>query len=160
MAITYREINEGDNQELAELIRTVLREFKVDKPGTVYTDPTTDHLSEVFKVEQSAYWIAEEEGKIIGGCGIYPTSGLPEGCAELVKLYTSAAARGRGIGKMLMQKSISSAQQFGYHQIYLESFPELSTAVAMYEKAGFKKLSAPLGQSGHFACNVWMLLIL
>ena len=160
MAITYREIREKDNQELAEVIRTILREFKIDKPGTVYTDPTTDHLSEVFKTEQSAYWIAEEDDKIIGGCGIFPTSGLPEGCVELVKLYTSAAARGKGVGKMLMQKSIESAQGFGYNQIYLESFPELTTAIGMYEKAGFKKLSAALGNSGHFACNVWMLLVL
>lgn len=160
MAITYREIQEQDNQELAELIRTILREFKIDKPGTVYTDPTTDHLSDVFELEQSAYWIAEEEGKIIGGCGIYPTSGLPDGCVELVKLYTASSARGKGVGKMLMQKSIESAQQFGYNEIYLESFPELSTAIGMYEKAGFKLLSAPLGNSGHFACNVWMLLVL
>lgn len=160
MAITYREIREKDNQELAEVIRTILREFKIDKPGTVYTDPTTDNLSEVFKTEQSAYWIAEEDDKIIGGCGIYPTSGLPDGCVELVKLYTSAAARGKGVGKMLMQKSIESAQQFGYNEIYLESFPELTTAIGMYEKAGFKKLSAALGNSGHFACNVWMLLVL
>ncbi|MDY0905686.1 GNAT family N-acetyltransferase [Pedobacter sp. CFBP9032] len=160
MAITYREIREKDNQELAEVIRTILREFKIDKPGTVYTDPTTDHLSDVFKTEQSAYWIAEEDDKIIGGCGIFPTAGLPDGCVELVKLYTSAAARGKGVGKMLMQKSIESAQQFGYNEIYLESFPELTTAIGMYEKAGFKKLSAALGNSGHFACNVWMLLVL
>lgn len=29
--------------------------------------------------------------------------------------------------------------------------------VDMYEKAGFRYLSAPLGNSGHFACNLWML---
>ncbi|WP_316807012.1 GNAT family N-acetyltransferase [Pedobacter agri] len=160
MAITYRNIEEKDNQELAAVIRTIFREFKIDQPGTVYTDPTTDHLSEVFKTEQSIYWVAEEDGKIIGGCGIYPTDGLPDGCVELVKLYTSAAARGKGVGKTLMQKSIESAQHFGYNEIYLESFPELTTAISMYEKAGFKYLSAPLGNSGHFACNVWMLLLL
>ncbi|TCD11228.1 GNAT family N-acetyltransferase [Pedobacter frigidisoli] len=160
MAITYRKIEEKDNTELAEVIRTILREFKIDKPGTVYTDPTTDHLFNVFTAKQSDYWVAEEDGLLIGGCGIYPTSGLPDGCVELVKLYTSAAARGKGVGKMLMQKSIESAQHFGYNEVYLESFPELKTAISMYEKVGFKKLSAPLGNSGHFACNVWMLLVL
>ena len=160
MAITYRKIEEKDNQELAAVIRTIFREFKIDKPGTVYTDQTTDHLSEVFKTEQSVYWIAEEDGRIIGGCGIYPTAGLPEGCVELVKLYASATARGKGVGKTLMQKSIESAQHFGYYEVYLESFPELTTAISMYEKAGFKPLAAPLGNSGHFACNVWMLLLL
>ena len=160
MAINLREINKGDNAALAELIRVVFREFKIDKPGTVYTDPTTDSLYEVFQQPGSAYWLAEEDGILLGGCGIYPTDGLPEGCVELVKFYLSASSRGKGLGKLLMQKSIASAQHFGYNEIYLESFPELSTAIGMYEKAGFKKLSAPLGNSGHFACNVWMLLVL
>ncbi|RNL54191.1 GNAT family N-acetyltransferase [Pedobacter jejuensis] len=160
MGLLIRKIEKRDNQELAELIRVVFREFKIDKPGTVYTDPTTDDLFEVFEKEGSAYWLAEEDGVLLGGCGIYPTDGLPDGCVELVKFYLSAAARGKGIGKMLMQKSIESAQQFGYNEMYLESFPELATAIGMYEKAGFKKLESPLGNSGHFACNVWMLLVL
>ncbi|GGI24294.1 GNAT family N-acetyltransferase [Pedobacter mendelii] len=160
MSIQIRKIEEKDNQELADLIRVIFREFKIDKPGTVYTDPTTDYLSEVFKKEGSVYWLAEEDGVLLGGCGIYPTDGLPESCVELVKFYLSAASRGKGIGKMLMQKSIESAQHFGYNKVYLESFPELSTAIGMYENAGFKKLESPLGNSGHFACNVWMLLIL
>ncbi len=57
------------------------------------------------------YWIAEEDGKITGGCGIYSTPGLPEGCAELVKLYLLPEHRGKGIGKMLMEKSFESAQR-------------------------------------------------
>lgn len=160
MAVTVRKIEVADNKATAEMIRTILREFKIDKPGTVYTDPTTDDLSTLFEQPGSAYWIAEEDGEIIGGCGIYPTAGLPDGCVELVKLYTSAASRGKGIGKLLMEKSIESAQHFGYNEVYLESFPELTTAIYMYEKAGFKKLSAALGNSGHYACNVWMLLVL
>ncbi|WP_316824927.1 GNAT family N-acetyltransferase [Pedobacter miscanthi] len=160
MALTVRKIEKADNKATAEMIRTILREFKIDKPGTVYTDPTTDDLFTLFEHSGSTYWLAEEDGVIIGGCGIYPTEGLPEGCVELVKLYTSAASRGKGIGKLLMEKSIESAQHFGYNEMYLESFPELTTAISMYEKAGFKKLSAPLGNSGHFACNVWMLLVL
>ena len=160
MSITVRKIVAEDDAAAAEMIRTILREFKIDRPGTVYTDPTTDHLSKLFEHPESAYWIAEEDGEILGGCGIYPTSGLPEGCVELVKLYTAASARGKGIGKMLMQKSIESAQHFGYNEVYLESFPELTTAINMYKKAGFITLPAPLGNSGHFACNVWMLLVL
>ncbi len=158
MNLKIRKIEETDNKELASLIRAVFREFKIDKPGTVYTDPTTDHLSDVFKQAGSGYWLAEEEGVLLGGCGIYPTDGLPEGCVELVKFYLSNQARGKGLGKLLMQKSIETAQQLGYKKIYLESFPELSTAIGMYEKAGFKALSGPLGNSGHFACNIWMLL--
>jgi len=157
LTITFRKIEEKDNKELAELIRTVFREFKIDLPGTVYFDPTTDNLYKLFTTPGSEYWLAEENGKIIGGCGIYPTPGLPEGCAELVKLYLSASSRGKGIGRMLMEKSFESAKKLNYKQLYLESLPELGKAISLYDKAGFRHLSSRLGNSGHFGCNIWMI---
>ncbi|GAB3201975.1 putative acetyltransferase [Pontibacter aydingkolensis] len=157
MSITIRPIKAEDNQVLATLIRQVFREFKIDRPGTVYTDSTTDDLFSLFQHPASAYFVAEQNGEIVGGCGVYPTDGLPEGCAELVKFYLAAGARGKGIGNKLMQQSIEQAREFGYKQLYLESFPELAKAVSMYEKAGFKPLPHALGNSGHFACNIWML---
>ena len=155
--IIIRPIKEKYNIVLAELIRTVFREFKIDMPGTVYTDPTTDNLFDLFKTPRSKYWVAEENGKLLGGCGIYPTSGLPNGYAELVKFYLLAVSRGKGIGKALMENSFASAKALGYECLYLESFPELYKAVSMYEKAGFIHLDKPLGMSGHFACNIWMV---
>lgn len=56
-----------------------------------------------------------------------------------------------------MGRRFISAVSSGYEQLYLESFPELGTAVNMYEKAGFKHLEKPLGNSGHHACTIWML---
>lgn len=155
--ITFRHIEKKDNKEIADLIRTVFREFKIDRPGTVYFDPTTDDLYTLFQKHGSIYWIAVEDEKIIGGCGIYATPGLPEGCAELVKLYLSSTHRGKGVGRHLLEKSIESAKKSGYSQLYLESLPELDQAIGLYEKAGFKFIPKPLGNSGHFGCNIWML---
>lgn len=157
MNVSYRQIREKDNKNIAELIRSVFREFGIDRPGTVYFDPTTDDLFTLFTKPGSIYWIAEEDEIIIGGCGIYSTPGMPEGCAELVKLYLDPAKRGRGIGKELLNKSIDSARLMGYKQVYLESLPELSRALSLYEKAGFRYIPGPLGNSGHFGCNIWML---
>jgi len=28
----------------------------------------------------------------------------------------------------------------------------------MYEKAGFRSINHPMGNSGHFGCDIWMLL--
>ncbi len=157
MGITFRPIEKKDNLVLAELIRTVFREFKIDRPGTVYTDPTTDNLFSLFQKPGSAYWVAEENETVLGGCGIYPTEGLPEGCAELVKIYLVKGCRGKGIGKELMNLSTSWAKQFGYGQLYLESLPELNNAVGMYERAGFTTITKPLGNTGHFGCTLWMV---
>jgi len=152
-----RPIEKKDNRELAELIRRVFREFKIEKPGTVYFDPTTDDLFSLFITPGSEYWIAEENGAIIGGCGVFPTPGLPDGCAELVKLYLSESLRGRGIGWQLMSKTFDSARRLGYSQLYLESLPELGKAINLYERAGFITIPGALGNSGHFGCTIWMV---
>jgi putative acetyltransferase len=155
--VTYRLLEEKDNMEIAGVIRSVFREFGIDRPGTVYFDPTTDDLFSLFQKKGSAYWIAEERGKIIGGCGVFATPGLPDDCAELVKLYLLPEQRGRGIGRMLMERTYDSARQMGYKRLYLESMPELSKAIGIYEKAGFRFIPERMGNSGHFNCNIWMI---
>jgi putative acetyltransferase len=157
MSIIYRPIEQKDNAEISALIKKVFREFKIDMPGTVYTDPTTDALFELFETVGSAYFVAEENGALLGGCGIFPTAGLPDGYAELVKFYLAAEARGKGTGNQLMQMSMDWAKTFGYTNLYLESFPELAKAVSMYERAGYKNIDHALGNSGHYSCNIWMV---
>lgn len=155
--MNIRTIKRGDNREIAEVIRKVFREFGIDRPGTVYYDPTTDDLFSLFQKEGSFYLIAEEEGKIAGGCGIYPTPELPEGCAELVKLYLLPEARSKGTGRMLLENSIEKARELGYKQLYLESMPELGKAISLYERSGFRFIPGPMGNSGHFGCDIWMV---
>ena len=158
MSVTLRNIKKEDNEELACIIRASLVEFDVPKIGTVYSDPDTDRLFELFEgAPASCYFVAEEDGVLMGGCGVYPTPGLPAGYAELVKLYLTNATRGRGIGKMMMDKCYDAAKAMGYTHLYLESFPQLAKAVSIYEKAGFKPLDGALGNSGHFACTIWMV---
>jgi putative acetyltransferase len=157
MAVIFRRIQAKDNEAIASLIRSVFREFNIARPGTVYYDPTTDDLYGLFRTEGSEYWIAEEDGSIIGGCGVFPTPGLPEDCAELVKLYLNTASRGKGTGRKLMELTFESARRIGYKKLYLESLPELGKAISLYERAGFRNIPGPLGNSGHFGCTIWML---
>lgn len=152
-----RPIESRDNEALAKVIRTALAEFGANKPGTVYFDPTTDALFELFRTPGSYYYVATINEKVVGGCGIFPTENLPDGTCELVKLYVAKDARGTGLGKQLMEKSMNWAKENGYTQVYLESMPELSKAVSIYEKVGFKSLNHPLGNSGHCGCDIWML---
>ena len=132
-----RRIEKKDNEALAKVIRGILTEHGVNRPGTVFTDPTTDDLFALFQNKNSDYWVAEVNGKVVGGCGIYPTKGLPGDCIELVKLYLESGARGLGLGKRLMELNISEAEKMGYGSIYLETLSELSDAFGLYEKLGF-----------------------
>jgi len=152
-----RPIQPEDNATLAVIIRNALKEFGADKPGTVYYDETTDHLYELFQKEKSAYTVALEGDELLGGAGIYPTDGLPSDTCELVKMYLAPAARGKGIARPLMERCFTNAIENGFKKLYIETMPELATAVKMYEKFGFSYLTQPLGSSGHTGCDIWML---
>jgi putative acetyltransferase len=155
--LIIRNIALNDNEAIAKVIRAALTEFGANKPGTVFYDTTTDHLFELFQIPGAIYFIAELNGKLVGGAGIYPTEGLPDKTCELVKLYLHKDARGIGLGKQLLLKSMQWAKENEYEQVYLESMPELSKAVSIYENVGFKKIHHALGNSGHDGCDIWMI---
>ncbi|MEP6927581.1 MAG: GNAT family N-acetyltransferase [Ginsengibacter sp.] len=155
--ILIRKITADDDAKIAFIIRSCLEEFSAVKPGTVYFDETTDHLYNVFQTERSAYFIVEINGEVFGGAGIFPTESLPPKTCELVKMYLLSKARGKGIGKLLLQKCMEEARNKGFEKMYLESMPELVNAIAMYEKNGFTFITKPLGNSGHTGCDVFMI---
>jgi len=156
-AVLIRTIQPADNTALASIIRHSLTEFGANKPGTVFYDPTTDALYELFQAPGSTYFVAEENGRILGGAGLFPTAGLPEGVCELVKMYLHKDSRGKGLGRLLINKCLDTARDMGYRKVYLETMPELRKAVSVYEKFGFSYLGGPLGNTGHFGCDVWMI---
>ena len=156
--IVVRHIQPGDNAAMAKIIRNALEEFGANKPGTVYFDESTDHLYELFLAEpMSEYFVAEKNGILLGGAGIYPTDALPEGTCELVKMYLAPAARGLGLGRSMIARCMEAAKAKGFQQMYLETMPELRKAVSVYEKFGFTYLPLPLGNSGHNGCDIWMI---
>jgi putative acetyltransferase len=156
--IKIREVRREDNLVLAQIIRAAFIEFGAPLTGTVYEDPTTDALFELFETKKNAIlFVAEDQGLVVGCCGIFPTNGLDNGYAELVKFYLASEARGKKIGKTLFEKSIQAARDFKYQFLYIESQPSFSKAVQMYERYDFKYLNHSLGNSGHDNCDVWML---
>src|SRR5215207_2498954 len=155
--IIIREIEEKDNAAIANVIRRTLEEFGANHPGTVYYDASTDALFQLFQqTPRSVYFIAEKDGVVLGGGGIFPTDGLPDDTCELVKMYLLPQVRGIGLGRELIQRCIGFAKEAGYKNIYLETMPELKQALKTYEKLGFKYLDKPMGNSGHHGCELWM----
>ncbi len=152
-----RPIQPADNPVIAKIIRDTLTEFGANHPGTVYYDPTTDALFELFRQEKSVYNIAEIDGKIVGGGGIFPTAGLPADTCELVKMYLLPEARGAGLGTLLIKKCLEQAKANGFSKVYLETMNELKAALKVYERLGFSYLTGPMGNSGHFGCPLWMM---
>ncbi len=155
--VVIRPINPEDNTELAKVIRQVFIEHGAPQHGTVFSDPTTDDLYNLFREERSVLWVALIDDQIMGCCGVYPTPGLGDDTVELVKFYLDADARGHGIGKKLLEYSMRSAVELGFKRMYIESLPHYAKAVSIYEQLGFTHLDHPMGESGHTTCNIWMI---
>jgi len=152
-----RKIKKEDNQEVAKLIRSVFDEMEIPKVGTAYEDPCLDLMFEEYNKPQSVYLVVENEGKIVGSAGIAPLeNGDPKVC-ELQKMYFLPETRGLGIGSKMMEKCLEKARSFGFEKCYIETMPFMHAAQKLYKKSGFEYLDAPMGNTGHCSCPVWML---
>lgn len=156
--IQIRPIKPEDNAAIARIIRSTLTEFGANHPGTVFTDPTTDDLYSLFGTTGSFYHVAEYQGELLGGAGIFPSEGLPPATCELVKMYLLPEARSIGLGRRMIADGLEKARSMGYRHVYIETMPELGRAVDVYRRFGFRDLAGPLGNTGHYGCSVWMIL--
>jgi putative acetyltransferase len=152
--IIIREIEEKDNQAVGELVQKVLMEMGAPKIGTAYSDPYLFNLSDVYSDPKTIYYVIEIDGKITGGAGI---GTLENDICELQKMYFLPECRGLGLGTKLMELCIEKAKEFGYSKCYLETMHYMESAQKLYKKVGFENIDAPIGNTGHTSCPVWMI---
>lgn len=156
--LRVRPMQSDDNPHIARVIRDVSAEFGLtaDKGFTV-ADPNLDHLFELYSQPDSAYWVIELEGKIVGGGGVAPLKCSEEGICELQKMYFMPAVRGMGLARELAMQAMDFARERGYKRCYLETTASLTRAVRLYEHLGFEHIDGPMGCTGHVDCEVTML---
>lgn len=156
-SVIIREIAQKDNATVAKLIRKVLVDLGVPKVGTAYADKALDRLFENYNIPNASYFVVVENARVIGCAGIAPLDTYEGNLCELQKMYFLEAARGKGIGAKMMQICLDRAKEFGFEKVYLETMPYMEAAQKLYVKSGFKYLNAPMGNTGHFSCPIWML---
>ena len=155
-----RPIASADDMAMAAIIRTVMPEFGASGPGFAITDPEVDAMSAAYSRPGHAYFVLEQDGQILGGCGIGALVGGEPGVCELRKMYFLPEVRGRGQGEQMLRRSLQAARELGYRTCYIETLNSMTGAMKLYEKLGFQRLSGPMGATGHFGCDRWYALAL
>ena len=91
-------------------------------------------FTETVEKENFRYFVAEEEGEIIGYCGFLFV--LDE--AEIPNVCVKSSARKRGVGKQMMSVLMEEAKKLGMAVLYLEVRESNTPARALYKSLGFE----------------------
>ncbi len=157
MTYTIEEIRPEFDDAICRIIKKIGGEYGAIGEGFGPSDAEVLNMSRHYNVStRSLYLIARIEDRVIGGGGIASFKGSDEVC-ELRKLFLLPESRGMGIGKELTQRCLSFALSQGYKQCYLDTLSNMKSAIALYEKFGFKHLDKPFDGTIHGGCDVWML---
>lgn len=80
-----------------------------------------------------------------------------DGVYELTKMAVSPEARGRGIGRLLMDAALDLYRTLDARELFLESSSLLGPALALYESVGFRHHPAPRAGSHYARADVHMV---
>ncbi|WP_164661056.1 GNAT family N-acetyltransferase [Tropicibacter sp. Alg240-R139] len=109
---------EGFDSSFGELVAQILADFVTDH------DPVRERG-----------WIAEEDGQRLGS--IFCVSAGP-GSAKLRLFLLTPQARGKGLGKQLLQACMDYARETGYSEMVLWTHESHEAACALYVKFGWQ----------------------
>ena len=155
---SIRPITTADDAAMAAIIRGVMPEFGATGDGFAINDPEVDWMHRAYSQPRCAYFVVEREGRVVGGAGVAPLEGGDPGVCELRKMYFLPEARGIGAGSAMMARCLQAARELGFRQCYLETLTGMDSAMKLYERSGFRRISCSMGHTGHGGCNTFYLL--
>jgi len=90
---------------------------------------------------QHSRLVAIENGELLGWAALTPVSGrcVYAGVAE-VSVYVSTKARGKGVGKLLLEKLIEESERNNIWTLQAGVFPENASSLKIHEASGFRKI--------------------
>lgn len=159
---TIRRIEPRDDAIVAAIIRATMTEFGCAGEGFAIHDAEVDAMSANYASPDSAYWVVEIDGRVLGCGGFARLAGTTreDATAEVRKMYFHEELRGRGAGKRLLGLILESMRAAGYRTAYLETTSQMRAARALYASFGFEETCAPEGATGHHGCDRFLRLSL
>ncbi|MCM0677323.1 GNAT family N-acetyltransferase [Micromonospora phytophila] len=125
-----------DSPVAQRLIRAALADLGVRYGGS--GDETPVEAGE-FEPPAGAFLVALLDGEPVG-CGGWRSHGDAGDTAELKRMYTAPAARGRGVARAVLAAVERSAREHGRKRIVLECGDKQPEAIAMYISAGYERI--------------------
>lgn len=152
-----RPIRKKDIAAVASIIRDVMTEHGAVGCGYSINDPEVDDMYSAYPGPDAAFFVVEKDGALLGCGGMAALVGGPPDVCELRKMYFRPELRGKGIGARLLGQILDAARESGFKRCYLETLESMGQARKLYRQHGFEPIDGSLGNTGHSACNSFML---
>ena len=143
---THTKATKEDSKSAQDVIFTVLKEYNF----TPELESADADLVNVEAYYSKGYFglIINDLNKPVGAFGLHDLEG--ETC-KLRKMYLLPEARGKGLGKWMLNFMIAKAKELGYNRIELETATRLESAVILYRSMGFEQL---ISENATPACDL------
>jgi ribosomal protein S18 acetylase RimI-like enzyme len=105
---------------------------RVDPPHRGLAVPLSEHLAELRAAEHAV--VAEDRGMVVG---VAAADLEWSGRVRVQHIYVAPTARGRGVGRALMQSVVGFARTQGSRCVWLETQASNYPAVQFYRRVGF-----------------------
>ncbi len=103
-------------------------------------DADLDDIEANYCRRGGCFLVVEDAAKRIVGCaGLHPQNPRR---AELCKMYLERSARGRGLGRQLLESLLEAARQGGFREVWLETNSTLTEAITLYKQYGFQPVDS------------------
>jgi N-acetylglutamate synthase-like GNAT family acetyltransferase len=124
--------------EARRLVREYAASLNVDLSFQNF-DKELQHFASEYAPPGGAFILAEDAGQYLGCIGLRR---LSADSGEIKRLYIVPAARGRGLGRVLVERVLAVARALGYRSVFLDTLPFMKEAQALYSALGFRPTTA------------------
>ncbi len=99
--------------------------------------PDLRDISAFYQGEKSNFWLALEDGKVVGTVGF---KNYGQGRAHLKRMYVKEKLRRQSLGEQLFRTLLEFAKDNSYKTIYATTMTQFSSGRSFYQKNGFVEI--------------------
>ena len=135
-----RSATNADLPAIRSVLMAVRREFGVVDQTGVSDDDLNDLESHFFG--RGGVFQVVVDKRLQLHCRLRALCPLNRSRAELCKMYILKRARGKGLGKQMLENLLQAARSAGFTEVWLETNSVLTVATRLYERYGFQPVEA------------------
>ncbi len=136
--INIRRAVPDDASSIAPVIYSAFTEYETSYTPQAFqaTTPTAEQIRN--RMNEGPVWVAVDQGTVVG-----TVSAVPKRTSLYIRsMAIVSAARGRGIGRKLLEHAEEYALDNGFKGLVLSTTPFLTQAIQLYKRYGFQSNKA------------------